>query len=119
YNLGYGRKIFGNDSTFAFYGGIGGRLIQAMAMFDMHSDEAGLRVSSSMSSSFNINYGSAAQGNFSQFKGGFPPTVGYGYGLDFSASFIVKKILKVAASVNNIGSVSYKKNVYSVKDTLV
>lgn len=119
YNLGYGRKIFGNDSTFAFYGGIGGRLIQAMAMFDMHSDEQGLRVSSSITSGFNINYGAVAQGGFQQFKGGFPPAVGYGYGLDLSASIILKKKLKVAASVNNLGSVSYKKNVYSVRDTLI
>lgn len=121
YNFGYGRKIFGKDSVFVLYGGIGGRFIQSMAMFNMESDDNGLRMYSSLSPSFNINYGSVANGNLSaytDFSGGIPPAVGNGYGIDLSASMIFWNRLKVAAAVNNIGSVTYRRNVYSVKDTL-
>lgn len=121
YNFGYGRKIIGKDSVFVIYGGIAGRFIQSMAMFNMESDDDGLRVYSSLSPAFNINYGEIANGNISSFTGngkGLPPVVGNGYGIDLSASMIFFNKLRVAAAVNNIGSVTYKRNVYSVKDTL-
>ncbi len=122
YNFGYGRKIFGKDSVFVLYAGIGGRFIQSMAMFDLKSDENGLSLSSSITPAFKINYGDVAQTNPSSFltyNGKIPPPVGNGFGLDFSASAILWGKLKVAASVNNIGYVEYKRNLYSVKDTLV
>ncbi|MCE3295827.1 MAG: hypothetical protein K0R65_1541 [Crocinitomicaceae bacterium] len=122
YNFGYGRKIFGKDSVFVIYGGIGGRLIQSMAMFEMRSDGQNVTLFSSITPAFKINYGDVATMNSSSFlnySGGIPPSVGMGYGLDFSASAILFNKLKVALSVNNIGSVEYKRNVYTVKDTLV
>ncbi len=121
YNLGYGRKILGDDSTFAIYGGIGGRFIQSMAMLDLQSDENGIRAYSAFSPSYNLDYGSIANINPSTFtqSGAIPKPVGYGYGLDFSASARIANFLTVSAAVNNIGSVTYTRNVYSVKDTLV
>jgi hypothetical protein len=122
YNFGYGRKLIGNDSTFAIYGGVGGRFIQSMAMFNLESDERGLYMYTSLSPAFDVNYGAVANANLSGlsgYKGGIPPVVGNGYGVDVSASMIVFGKLKVAASVNNIGSVTYKRNVYTVKDTLL
>ena len=122
YNIGYGRKIFGIDSVFVLYGGIGGRFIQSMAMFNLESDENGLRMYSSTSPSMNIDYGAVATtnpSNFASSASGLPKAIGNGYGVDLSASVILFSKLKVAASVNNIGSVTYNRNVYSVKDTLV
>lgn len=122
YNFGYGRKLFGSDSTFAIYAGIGGRFIQSMAMFNMESNDDGLRVYSSLSPSFNVDYGAVANGNFSaytNYKGGIPPAVGNGYGIDLSASAILFGKLKVAVAVNNIGSVTYNRNVYAARDTLL
>ena len=120
YNLGYGRKLFG-DSTFSIYAGIGGRFIQSTAMFNMTSDEDGLKFYSSVSPSFGIDYGSVASGNPSNFTGGggIPASVGNGYGLDFSVTAQLAKYFKIGLAVNNIGSVTYKRNVYRVKDTLV
>jgi Family of unknown function (DUF5723) len=118
YNFGYGRKLFGSDSTFALYAGIGGRFIQSMAMFDLSSDENGLVMHSSITPSFDINYGSVTGSNVLTSNGGIPPAVGNGYGIDFALSAMLFGKLKVAAAVNNIGSVTYKSNVYSVKDTL-
>ncbi len=123
YNIGYGRKLFGKDSTFVVYGGIGGRFIQAIAMFDLESDGSTLRLNSAVSPSFDIDYGSYASsgGSFSGTnQGGFPPkSIGSGYGLDFSLSTLLFNKITVAAAVNNIGKISYTKNVYSVQDTLL
>lgn len=122
YNIGYGRKILGVDSVFVLYGGIGGRFIQSMALFNLESDEDGLRMYSATSPSMGIDYGAVASSNPSDFvssAGGLPKAIGNGYGIDLSASVILFSKLKVAASVNNIGQVSYNRNVYSVKDTLV
>ena len=122
YNFGYGRKVFGIDSIFEIYGGIGGRFIQSMAMFNMTSDKDGLRMYSSLTPSFNIDYGSIASINPSNFQsngGGLPKAVGNGYGVDLSASVIIYKKLRIAASVNNIGSVTYNRNVYQIKDSIL
>jgi hypothetical protein len=122
YNFGYGRKIFGKDSVFVLYGGIGGRFIQSVAMFNMTSDDNGLYMYSSMSPNFNLDYGSIANGNpsTSTDKGSLlPKVVGNGFGLDISASMILFKKLKIAAAINNIGQVTYTRNVYRVNDTLL
>jgi hypothetical protein len=121
YNLGYGRKILGDDSTFAIYGGIGGRFIQSMAMMDLESDENGIRAFSSVSPSYGIDYGAIANFNPSTFTAGgaIPKPVGTGFGVDLSASAKIMNFLTVSAAVNNIGSVTYTRNVYSVKDSLI
>ena len=122
YNFGYGRKIFGKDSVFVVYGGIGGRFIQSMAMFNMVSDDNGLYMYSSITPNFDIDYGAIASMNPSTFlqQGKLlPKVVGNGYGIDLSASVILFNKLKIAAAVNNIGSVTYNRNVYKVNDTLL
>lgn len=120
YNFGYGRKLFGKDSTFAVYGGIGGRIIQSLAYFNLESNDAGIRAQSSITSSFGIDYGNVAGANvLKEYKSGFPPSVGNGYGIDIATSAILFKKLRIAVAVNNIGSVTYKRNVYSVRDTLL
>ena len=121
YNFGYGRKLFGKDSVFVVYGGVGGRFIQSLAMFNMQSNESGLYMYSSVTPRFNIDYGNVAQSNPSTFvqNGNFPKSVGNGYGIDLSLSAILFNKLKIAASINNIGQVVYNRNVYKVNDTLL
>ncbi len=121
YNLGYGRKVFGIDSVISIYAGIGGRIIKSMAMFDLDATANGIELHSSLTSSYNINYQSvlSAVNTVQNYNGGIPPAVGSGYGLDFSASAILWNKLKVAIAVNNIGSVTYDRNVYTIKDTLI
>ncbi len=118
YNFGYGRKIIGIDSVFVLYGGVGGRIISSMAMFDLTSDNSGLAMYSSITPAFNIDYGNIGGANVLNYKGGIPPAVGQGYGVDLAASAILFNKLKIAVAVNNIGSVTYTQNVYRVKDTL-
>lgn len=118
YNFGYGRKLFGKDSVFVLYGGIGGRIIQSMAMFNLESDDNGLYMYSSITPAFDIDYGNVTGANVLSKKGGIPPAVGNGYGLDFAVSAKLFSKITLAAAVNNIGSVTYKRNVYTVRDTL-
>ena len=122
YNIGYGRKIFGDDSTFALYGGIGARYIQSVAMFDLESNEDGLSMRSAVSPFYDIDYGEIGLSNPTSIKenaGLLPQASGTGYGFDLAASVILLKNIKIAAAVNNIGSITYNRNVYSVRDTLV
>ena len=121
YNLGYGRKIFGIDSLFDLYAGIGGRLIKSMAMFDLDATGNSIDLHSSLTSSYNINYQSVMStvNTVKNYNGGIPPAVGTGYGIDLSVSAIFWNKLKVAVAVNNIGSVTYDRNVYRVNDTLI
>lgn len=116
YNIGYGRKILGDPEKFALYGGVGARYIQSIAMFDMESNADGLSVNAAVSPFFNINFDGQQNPSNSGFM---PESVGKGYGLDFSASVILLDRIRLAAAVNNIGSVTYKRDVYSVRDTLV
>lgn len=122
FNFGYGRKIIGNDSTFAIYGGIGGRFIQSMAIYDLESDGQNLTVSSAFSPIYDIDFGAAANVNPSNYPGNggnLPQVVGNGYGVDVSGSIRLLNKFTFAAAVNNIGSVTYTKNVYTVRDTVV
>lgn len=122
FNIGYGVKVFGDRDKMAVYIGAGARLIKSVAMFSLTSDDAGLRVSSSMSPNFNIDYGAIAglnPSNFSEKGKLLPKAIGNGYGIDLSASVIFWKKIKVAMAINNLGSVTYKRNVYTVQDTLL
>jgi hypothetical protein len=120
YNLGYGRKLFGKDSVFTVYGGIGGRIISSMAMFNMVSDDDGLVMYTSLTPSLNVNFDPTIPGTnpLTSSSGLLPPSVGQGYGVDLSATVEIGKFLRMSAAVNNIGSVTYKRNVYRVADTL-
>jgi hypothetical protein len=122
FNFGYGRKIIGLDSIFELYGGVGGRIIKSVAMFNMKSDENGMYMYSSITPAFGIDYGAVAAlnpSNFTDVSGLLPKVVGDGYGVDLSVSAILFSKLKVAASVNNIGQVTYTRNVYKLGDTLL
>ncbi len=117
YNVGYGRKIIGNDSTFALYAGVGARYIQSMAMFNMESNGNEFYIYSSFNPNYKIDYGQVVE-NFTK-TGSIPRPVGSGYGFDLSASAVLMNKIKVAAAVNNIGSVTYTRNVYRVADSIV
>ena len=119
YNLSYGRKIFG-DSVFALFGGIGIKYVQGLALIDVQSTNNQLSGYSSMSPAFGINYGAAAaQANQITQSGVLPKTVGNGYGFDFGLNAIIKNKLKIGVAVNNIGSIIWKGNAYTLKDTFL
>ncbi len=119
YNFSYGRKIFG-DSIFALFGGVGIKYVQGLALLDVQSSNNHLSGFSSISPAFNINYGAAAaQANQVTQSGGLPKTVGNGYGFDFGVNAIIKNKLKIGVAINNVGSIVWKGNAYTLKDTFM
>lgn len=123
YHLGYGRKLFGKDSSFALYAGVGAKYIQGIAMMDLSSDGSSYQMISAFSPGFNIDYGAVATGNPSAIAGQaqnfWRSPVGTGFGFDFGVSARLFKNLHLSASVTNIGSMTYTGNVYEGVDTAI
>lgn len=123
YNLSYGRKLFGLDSTFMLYGGVGVKFVQGLALLDMESDGSTLTAFSATSPVFGIDYGTAAIGNPSAItepnSGFMPVPVGKGWGFDIGFNAVIKNKLKLGFSITNIGSITWDGNVYTAKDTLL
>lgn len=123
YNLSYGRKIFGKDDVIEIFGGVGLKYIQGFAMIDVKSENDQLMAFSSITPLFDIDYGSAAAQNPStvtQPEGSIlPKSVGGGFGMDFGLDLLIKNKLKIAMAVTNIGSMTWKGNLYTMNDTLV
>jgi Family of unknown function (DUF5723) len=123
YHIGYGRKLFGADSTFSLYAGVGAKYIQGIAMMDMTSDGSTYTMISALSPGFDLDYGAVASGNPSAIAGQaqnfWRSSVGQGFGLDFGVHATLFNSLHLAASVTNIGSMTYTGNVYEGVDTLV
>lgn len=123
FHLGYGRKLFGKDSIFALYAGVGAKYIQGIAMMQMSGDGAGgYQMISAFSPGFDIDYGNVRNWNPSDVQGQaqtfWRSPVGYGFGLDFGVNMMLFNKLHVAASVTNIGQMKYTGNVYEGTDTV-
>lgn len=123
YHVGYGRKLFGKDTSFALYAGVGAKYIQGIAMMDLSSNGSSYQMISAFSPGFDIDYGAIASGNPSAIAGQaqnfWRSPVGTGFGLDFGVSARLFKSLQLSASITNIGSMTYSGNVYEGVDTLV
>ncbi len=123
YNIGYGRQIVNLDSNLIVYAGVGAKYIQGIAYFDLSSDNGNLQMISAMSPGFDINYGLAALNNPSAVAGTaqdfFKSSVGQGWGFDVGTHVLLFKRLHLAASVTNIGQMTYNANVYETVDTLI
>jgi hypothetical protein len=125
YHLGYGRKILNIDSVFTLYAGVGAKYIEGIAMMDMGLNDNGeFQLFSAFSPSFDLNYSPAAvAANPSAIPGDpsnfWRKSVGQGFGLDFGVNVELFNILHVAASVTNIGSMTWDGNVYTAGDSLV
>lgn len=124
YHIGYGRQLLDLDSNVIVYGGVGAKYIQGIAYFDLSSKDGELKMVSAMSPGFDINYGIAALTNPSAIPSGaansfFKSSVGQGWGFDVGAHVLLFKKLHLAASVTNIGQMTYTGNVYEAVDTLV
>lgn len=119
YHVGYGRKILNVDSVFTLYGGIGFKFIQGIAIMDLSNENGNLQMFSAFSPGFQIDYAAGLNSLPQQAQNFWRSSVGTGYGLDFGANMTFFNKLHIAASVTNIGSMTYTGNVFSAVDTLV
>ncbi|MBI3133092.1 MAG: hypothetical protein HYZ14_00310 [Bacteroidetes bacterium] len=119
YHVGYGRKILNIDSVFTLYGGVGFKYIQGIAMMDLSNQDGVLQMYSAFSPGFQIDYAAGLNSLPSQAQNFWRSSVGQGWGVDFGVNATFFNKLHVAASVTNIGSMTYTGNVYEAVDTLV
>lgn len=119
YHVGYGRKILNIDSAFTLYAGVGFKFIQGIAIMDLSNVDGNLQMYSAFSPGFQIDYAAGLNSLPSQAQNFWRSSVGTGYGLDFGAHATFFNALHVAASVTNIGSMTYTGNVFEAVDTLL
>lgn len=119
YHIGYGRKILNVDSVFTLYGGVGFKFIQGIAMMDLSNEGGTLRMVSAFSPGFEIDYAAGLNALPAQAQNFWRSSVGQGWGLDFGVNVTLFNKLHLAASVTNIGSMTYTGNVFEATDTLV
>jgi len=123
YHIGYGRKLFEIEDKLALFAGVGVKYIQGIAYFDLESKNGDLRMLSALSSGFNLDYGAAALSNPSALRQNpqafFKSSVGNGFGFDIGVHALLIDKVHIAASITDMGSMTYTGNVYEAKDTLV
>lgn len=119
YSFGYGKTLFENDDI-TINAGAGIKYLQGLYILNVAIIEN--EVISAFTAStpaLDIDYGSGANNNPSAVTGsGFKP-VGSGFGFDLGLSVELSNQFRVAASITDIGSITFDGNVYSSADTLV
>ncbi|MFB6258768.1 MAG: DUF5723 family protein [Flavobacteriales bacterium] len=123
FNLSYGRKILKNDALSLYVGG-GVKYIRGFALMKVRSNDDGdLTAFSATSPAFDIDYGKKAiksnPSSDTTNSGFLPDAVGKGFGFDLGVNAVIGKKLKLGASMNNVGSISWEGNVYEALDTIV
>ncbi len=118
FNLGYGRKVIKNENI-AWYMGINLKYIMGQAMARYYQKDNGELVgTSSLSPGFGIDYSGIGvyDGDVSKLTDGSIKSVGSGFGFDIGTTLEIKQKLKIGLAVNDIGSITWKKNVYEGVD---
>jgi len=118
YNFSYGRRIMSNDDI-SIYGGVGFKYLSGIAIMEARVNDGSLEAYSAITPAFGINYGDSAKtGNPSTVESSsiLPKSVGTGMGFDIGVSVIIGEKLKLGASLNDIGSITWDGNVYQAND---
>ncbi len=118
FNLGYGRKVIKNDD-FGWYLGINLKYLMGQAMLRYYqNDDGDLIGNSSLSPGFGVDYSGTGiyDGDVDKLEGNGLKTVGTGFGFDIGTTIEIKQKLKIGLAVNDIGSITWKKNVYEGTD---
>ena len=111
FNFGFGRKIFANEK-FGIYGGIGIKYLQGMALLDLEAANNDLGGFISYSPSFASNSPGLFSGGSLRFS--LPKAAGSGFGVDLGMNVKAFKRVKLGVAVNDIGSITWRENTYSV-----
>lgn len=111
YNLSYGKALVQNDGGLDLYAGVGVKYLIGVGIIDIRADGNEFNAFSSLSPDFNIDYGNGV-GRRGSRQAFFPEGAGKGWGFDLGLSAIVNDRIKLAASVNNIGSIEWTGNAF-------
>jgi hypothetical protein len=116
YNLNYGRKVL-DKSGMQLYAGVGIKYVVGYNYMDVTSDGQNIRGLTAFNPITDPEYvlGTTSPSSTSSTR---YSSIGNGYGFDLGLTLSIKQKYKVGVSAVNLGSVTYNKNVYSLKDTV-
>ncbi len=117
WNLAYGRKVI-DLPMFNIYAGVGYKYMQGLALFEFSSIDGEVKAYNAASPVLDIDYGKYINNpnfNYKDADGLLSP-VGRGHGFDIGLSAEIVKIVKVSASVTDIGKMSWTENLLQGKD---
>lgn len=124
-NIGYGRRIFHSGTedekgnpAFQLYAGIGVKVLWGFSSLNAKAENGVMSGNASFSTNYNINY--SAINNFTpQSTSLLFNANGTGMAFDAGASIILKSKWRFAASVTDIGSISWTNNQLITSDTVM
>jgi hypothetical protein len=91
-----------------------------MAIMEARTNNGILEAYSALTPALGVNYGDSAEASnpstIIKGEGIVPKSVGSGMGFDFGVSVIIGEKLKLGASINDIGSMTWDGNVYRAND---
>ncbi len=115
-NLAYGRKIIGKEDAVELFGGAGAKYLWGLADMDFKSENGQISGRAAFSSDYGFDFGAVK--NFKPTTSNvYFNTVGHGFAFDLGTGIKVKNKFTLAASVTDVGSISWAKNTLIVIDT--
>jgi hypothetical protein len=117
FNIAYGVQVL-DKTGFKLSAGVGYRYIQGIGIADIRATGGNLTAYTSLSPIFDVNYGALATNasNFNYESGSGLNPVGKGHGFDVGLSAEVGKIVRLGASVTDLGSMTWTGNVLEAND---
>ena len=117
FNVAYGVEIIENTG-FHLSAGAGYRYIQGIGIADIRANGGELTAYTSLSPIFDVNYGTLANNaaNFNYEAGSGLKPVGHGNGFDLGLAAEVGKVVRLGASVTDLGTMTWTGNVLSASD---
>ncbi|MGI4824291.1 MAG: DUF5723 family protein [Janthinobacterium lividum] len=117
YNIGYGVQVV-DLPGFKVTAGAGYRYIQGLGIADVRISGGSLTGYTALSPLFNISYTQSTQTNpsFNYQDGGKLQPVGTGQGFDLGVAAEIGKVLRLGASITDLGSMTWTGNVLTASD---
>lgn len=116
FNVAYGVQVL-EYTGFKLSVGAGYRYIQGIGIADIRASGGTLTAYTSLSPVFNVDYGALVSGsNFNLEQGTGLHPVGHGNGFDVGLAAEVGKVVRLGASVTDLGTMTWTGNVLQVSD---
>ncbi|MGI4739958.1 MAG: DUF5723 family protein [Janthinobacterium lividum] len=118
YNIGFGTQVFDVPGVVTLTAGVGYRYMQGLGVADVRISGGGIMAYSALSPAFNLDYSQALQGNasFNYQTGGKLKPVGTGHGFDLGLAAEIGKIVRLGASITDLGSMTWTGNLLTIND---
>ncbi|MBC5773876.1 hypothetical protein H8S95_07360 [Pontibacter sp. KCTC 32443] len=117
WNLAYGRKIM-DLPLINIYGGVGYKYLQGLGLYEFSAKGGKVKAYNAFSPVLDANYDDYRDDPKFNYDGadGLLNPVGRGHGVDLGLSAEIIKIVKVSASVTDIGNIKWTENLLEGQD---